>query len=114
MLVGGLALLVVSGGLGAAGLMGMGDVKLLAAAGLCVRWPNALAVFLYTTIAGGALALVIAVGRGRIGAVARNLGNSASMDAKKSPHRMPYGIAIFAGVAWAVAARHLTQLSLLG
>lgn len=112
-IVGGLTLLLVSGALGAAGLMGMGDVKLLAAAGLCVRWPGALALLLYTSLAGGVLAIAVAIRRKRLGQVARNLSQPAAMRAAQTPHRMPYGVAIFAGAAWTVAARFAPGISLL-
>lgn len=111
--VGGATLFMVSGALGAAGLMGMGDVKLLGAIGLCVRWPNAVAVFLYTAIAGGLVAIAIAVRRGKASAVVRNLSGDATLDAKRSPHRMPYALAIFIGAAWAIAAAHVRSLALL-
>lgn len=111
--LGGLSLLVLSGALGAAGLMGMGDVKLLAASGLCLRWPAALAAFLYTSLAGGVIALVLAIRRGHVADVARNLGRRDAHQAARSVHRMPYGLAIFAGVGWTVLARYVGALALV-
>lgn len=105
--------LLTFGLLGAAGAVGMGDVKLIAAAGALVRWPLALPMLLYTALAGGVLALAIAVRRRRLGQVARNLGHLSDAGAAAALHRMPYALAIALGCAWAVASRTLPALRLL-
>ena len=48
------------------GATGAGDVKLMAAVGALLGPDGILWAFLYTTIAGGAIALVIAAWRGRL------------------------------------------------
>jgi prepilin peptidase CpaA len=48
------------------GATGAGDVKLLAALGTMLGPKGALMAFVYTAIAGGALALLVALGRGRL------------------------------------------------
>lgn len=63
-LAGGGVLLVIAGSLGAARLLGMGDVKLLAAAGTLLRWPLAPRLIVYVALAGGVLSLVLAARRG--------------------------------------------------
>lgn len=107
--------LVVFGLPAALDMVGMGDVKLLVAIGALIRWPLALPLALYVALAGGALALVYACLRGRIGAVGRNMTSmmSPGTSYKAALHRMPYGLAIAIGCAWAVASRHIEALRLL-
>ena len=57
----------------ALGGMGGGDVKLMAALGAWLGWPTILAVALAVAIAGGALALLVAVSRGYLGQALGNL-----------------------------------------
>jgi prepilin peptidase CpaA len=61
---------------------GAGDVKLFAAMGALIGPAHTLAAFLYTAIAGGAIALVVAVHRRRLrktlGGTARLIGTAAS------------------------------------
>jgi prepilin peptidase CpaA len=111
---GGIALLVFFV-LGALGAMGMGDVKLMAAAGACLRWPLALGLMVFVVVAGGVLALGYALIRGKFRAVIRNVFRLATRDRKHVElHRIPYGLAIFAGCAAAVAARHLDGFPPIG
>ena len=95
------------------GAVGMGDVKLLAAAGALLRLPLVLSAVVYTLLWGGLLAFGFALQRGVLGASLRNV---VALSARKSTpsavHRMPYALAIFAGVAHAVASRYLPELSL--
>lgn len=107
---GGLLALLVFGAPAAFGLVGMGDVKLMAALGLLLRWPGALALVLYTALAGGVLALVHAVAGGHLRAVGRNLATLKAGDAR---HRMPYALAIAAGAAWTIAAGRFAALRLV-
>ena len=46
--------------------MGAGDVKLMAAVGAILGWPNWFGVFIVTAILGGAMALILVVARGRV------------------------------------------------
>ena len=104
--------LVVFGVPAALGLVGMGDVKLAIALGALLRWPLALPLMLYVAIAGGALAIAYAVRRGRARTVARNVLQLGSTS-QAALHRMPYGLAIAIGCAWAIASRHVPSLRLL-
>lgn len=92
-------------------VMGAGDVKLLAMVGAFTGPAAVLVIGLYTLLAGGVLALGVALGRGRLQQALRNLQSMmvlsvalvspALPDEKASAGRMPYGIAILAGtVAW--------------
>lgn len=80
----GIALLIAAGflALGLAlqsnGILGGGDVKLLIAIGVLVGYPNCVALLLYTGVAGGLLALAVALRKGRF---------------------VPYALAIAAGFA---------------
>ncbi len=87
--------LVVFGVPAAFGLVGMGDVKLMAALGALVRWPLALPLVLYVGVAGGLVA-------GGYGLATRGVRG-----------RMPYGLAIALGCAWAVASRYVDVLRLV-
>lgn len=108
---GGIALLIFFI-LGAIGAFGMGDVKLMAAVGALLGWPLILPTMVFVLIAGGLLSLGYALGRGTLRAVIRNIFRLAGSDREKlTLHRIPYGLAIFAGCLVAVLARHL-ELSL--
>lgn len=101
--------LIVFGVPAALDLVGMGDVKLVAALGALVRWPLALPMVFYIALAGGLLALGYAVAQRRVGAVARNV-----IGRKRTAlHRMPYAAAIAIGCVWAVASRQIEVLRLL-
>lgn len=95
---------------GTFGMMGMGDAKLMGAVGACMRWPFALPVLVYTSLAGGILALVIAVRRGRLKTTLRNLTKGDKADTVR---RIPYGVAIFVGVSWTVLAKLVPSLRIL-
>lgn len=95
----------------ALGVMGAGDVKLLAMAGAFTGPAGALSIGLYSMIAGGVLALVVATGGGRLREALRNVqAITASGLAAQAPEgqgtavtsgRLPYGVAIlFGGIAW--------------
>jgi prepilin peptidase CpaA len=55
----GFVLLIAGMAMFAAGWIGGGDAKLFAAAGLWIGWPGAIEFVLYTTVAGGALAVLL-------------------------------------------------------
>jgi prepilin peptidase CpaA len=87
------------------GATGAGDVKLFAAAGTLLGSGRIVTAFLYVAIAGGVLALVIAIQRGRLGRTvemaARLLGRPGKLKtAIESPaehNRFSYGPAIAIG-----------------
>lgn len=91
--------LAAFGAFAAFGVIGMGDVKLAAAIGALVRWPLIGPALLYSALAGGVVAMVAAGAR---------RGPSRSSD-----RRIPYGLAIAAGCAWAVASRYVPALQLI-
>ena len=91
----------------AVGGMGAGDVKLMAAVGAWVAWPVSLTSTLVTLIAGGVIALIVAL---RHRALGRSLRGAAAMGAwaallpgRKGPPpaasdlRFPFAAAILAG-----------------
>jgi prepilin peptidase CpaA len=100
--------------------MGAGDVKLMAAVGAIVGWPNWLGIFVVTSIFGGAAAVVLLLARGKLRATLWNLGflvqRLGSLQAPyakeeldiSSPKsvKLPHGVAIacgsllFLGAAW--------------
>lgn len=59
----------------ALGAMGAGDVKLMAALGAWLGWQAAINVALYGAIAGGVLAVVVAVRHGYLRTAVRNVRN---------------------------------------
>jgi prepilin peptidase CpaA len=86
------------------GGLGAGDVKLLAAVGaLLGPWPIARA-FLYTAIAGGALAIMVSWRRqllkttfDRAVAIVTSQGGTTAVDAPTARNRFPYAPAIALG-----------------
>lgn len=87
------------------GATGAGDVKLLGAAGAILGVTRIPAAFLYTAIAGGLFALVIAAARGRLGGtvhraalvVATPRAGCAAVEAPHAGNAFPYGPAIAVG-----------------
>lgn len=79
--------------------MGGGDVKLLAACALWFDWNAALPWFVYVTVGGGVLALLIVAGRRLVPRTARE-GSSLAIFAAKGP--IPYGVAIALGTIMAL------------
>jgi len=114
----GALLLLCFGSLAAFGLLGAGDAKLLGAVGLCVGLPLSLRVMAYVGLSGGALALTLAMRRGELLAVLRNLSHLRSLRATRvyaAPsglHLFPFGSAIAIGTTWAVAGRYLPGIAL--
>ena len=93
-----------------AGGMGAGDVKLIAAAGCLAGLPNIGSVLILTSLAGGAMGIVVALLRGRLKSTLRNLQVLFTHHRYQglNPHpewnvknaatiRLPYGVAIAAG-----------------
>ena len=54
--------------------MGAGDVKLMAAVGAIVGWPNWFGIFIVTAIVGGIMALILVAARGRVKRTFWNVG----------------------------------------
>jgi prepilin peptidase CpaA len=89
------------------GATGAGDVKLFAAAGLLLGPGDTLMAFVATAIAGGVLAAMVAVARGRVVATGRAVArlvttggaNVAEIESPQSDNRFAYAPAIAIGVA---------------
>jgi prepilin peptidase CpaA len=95
----------------ALGAMGAGDVKLMAALGVWVGWQPALNVALYGALAGGVLAVVVAMWQGYLREALRNIRALLSywrlaglkplpeltLEAGKGL-RLPYALPIMAGL----------------
>jgi prepilin peptidase CpaA len=99
--------------------MGAGDVKLITAIGCFVGPSQAFEIVLASAIAGGIFAIVYALWQGRLRTVLVNVGNlikfHAAVGAEIHPTlnlsnpqaaRLPYGVAIAAGVLYSVLAFH--------
>ncbi|HET7812869.1 MAG TPA: prepilin peptidase [Candidatus Baltobacteraceae bacterium] len=88
------------------GIIGGGDVKLLAAAAATLGWPLTMPFLLYTIFAGALLGIGIACARGQLRATFSNIfAMTVPMAAGGRPSltvsaagSMPYGVAIFSGV----------------
>jgi prepilin peptidase CpaA len=93
-----------------AGGMGAGDVKLITAVGCIAGLPHTVYLLVLTSLAGGAMAIVLAMMRGRLRETFSNVGVLAVHHAHRglTPHeelnvqnsvtlRLPYGLAIAAG-----------------
>lgn len=94
----------------ALGGMGAGDVKLLAALGAWLGPRDILWVAIYTSLAGGVMALAVALGRGYLGTALRNVRalvtswvligprpvSGMTLDDSPAP-RLAYAVPIFAG-----------------
>lgn len=81
-------------------MLGGGDVKLAAAAAAGIGYPDVLTFLLYTALAGGALAIVVAAIRGQLPSVFSPLlyRSGGTAVAYPSGIRVPYAIAITTGV----------------
>ncbi len=90
--------------------LGAGDVKLMAAVGSCVGFPMTLEIGLYSAIAGGVIALIVALSKGRLRRTLANVVDLVRFHAVEGPKvhptlnlenpetvRFPYGVAILAG-----------------
>jgi prepilin peptidase CpaA len=120
-LVGGLTGLLVFGVMGGLGWMGMGDVKLMAAGGVLLGFPMVLRALGYVALAGGLLGIGMAIARGQMAGVMRNLGRILGRVARpgqpvqleeRARIVVPYGVAIAAGVVYTVLAARFPRLGL--
>lgn len=93
----GLGALVLGMGMFAAGWIGGGDAKLLAAGALWMGWPGALMFLVYTGLAGGALTLAVLTLRS--GYVAPAVAGAPAWVRKLGANggALPYGVAIAIG-----------------
>ena len=90
--------------------MGAGDVKLMAAVGAWLAWPQALIAVLASLVMGGAISLIVAVRRGMLrqalmGAAmigAATLARSAVSPPVTTGVRFPFALAILAGSTFAL------------
>jgi len=104
----------------AMGLLGAGDVKLFAGVAALAGYPATLDLALFTGVAGGVLAAIIAVSRGELRAIVTRLfarfktslvtGGLATAIAEKSSARLPYALAIGAGFAAVAAGNSIAPL----
>ncbi len=92
-------------------ILGAGDVKLLAAVGSFVGYPDVLAVALLTGLAGGVLALLMAIRHRQLGRMWQQVhqaligfvmqiasgGRPRQWVMVVGPHRLPYAVAIALG-----------------
>ncbi|MBD5632836.1 MAG: prepilin peptidase [Candidatus Eremiobacteraeota bacterium] len=93
--------------------LGGGDVKLLAAGAATLGLPDAFPFLVYTALAGGVLALVVALATGRLRAVVASVTlilrplafHGTTAVAPRNPIMLPYAVAIGCG-ALAVALSH--------
>jgi len=106
----GLLLMMPGYGFGATGA---GDVKLMAAVGAIVGPSLVLTAFLFTSVAGGVLALIVAIRRQQLAATLAHTGRLVTapgaapgrMKAAASARRFAYGPAIAIGSVIAVLIR---------
>ena len=93
------------------GLIGGGDVKLLAAGAVCAGWPGCIDFLLVTSLAGGVLAIVELARARRLrsafnqlttAACAGTLGHGVVLDPER--RRLPYALAIAAGALFLLAS----------
>ena len=104
------------------GIMGAGDVKLMAMAGAFIGPEQTLMAVLFTFIAGGVAAMAFAIHRRRVGHMLANVKDAAQgvmfsgmagmrpsgrIDASLSIGKLPYGICIAAGTVIEVLAHQL-------
>lgn len=102
----------------ALGGMGGGDVKLMAAIGAWIGWRDVITTALYAAVAGGVLALVVALAHGYLATALGNLGRlvrwwrtvgvrpepSLTLSGGRGP-RLPYAVPILVGLMTALWLR---------
>lgn len=100
------------------GLLGGGDVKLLVGVSALVGLPNLVAFLLYTSLAGGALALIFSICTGRLVEISRHaalslrlmlmtksVGSGPNCSGATGGVRLPYAVAIAAGFVLLVLSK---------
>jgi prepilin peptidase CpaA len=81
----------------AAGAMGGGDVKLVAAVALWLPWQAVVGMLVIMSLAGGALTIVLLIRR--------------RLARREGPLEIPYGVAITFGGLWLIGQRFLYQFA---
>ncbi len=107
------------------GGMGAGDVKLITAVGCLAGLADSPYLLILTSLAGGAMAVLLALLRGQLKQTLFNVGALASYHAQEglTPHpelnvlnastlRLPYGVAIFAGSAITLTLSGMQKVTL--
>lgn len=97
----GVSALVLGMAMFAAGWIGGGDGKLLAACALWIGWPGALTFLLYTGLAGGVLTFAILGLRSGYLVPVMAGGPAWLRKLATQDGDLPYGVAIAAGALWA-------------
>lgn len=104
----GFAALAIGFGLFAAGWFGGGDAKLLSAAALWFGWPDSMRFIVYTALAGGALALIVASWSAlQVDREIRGWTRFKALFALKP--NVPYGVALAAGTLLALPGTWFIQ-----
>lgn len=93
----GIATFALFAGLFALGMMGGGDVKMLAALALWFPWPVLMTLLVVMALLGGAVTLVTVLHH-RIGR-------------REGQPEVPYGVAIALAALWVVGERYLNQFA---
>lgn len=100
--------LVIGFGLFAAGWFGGGDAKLLAAAALWFGWPDSMRFAVYTALAGGALAIAVALWSAiQVDSEVRGWTRFKRIFEVKP--NVPYGVALAAGALLALPGTWLMR-----
>jgi prepilin peptidase CpaA len=108
-LIVGLAALLVGVAMFAAGWIGGGDAKLFAAAALWLGWPAVGSLLVWTTLAGGALALGLLAARKATWPVLASRGPPWVGRLLEPKGDVPYGVAIAFGALAAFPASAICQ-----
>jgi prepilin peptidase CpaA len=101
----------------AAGGLGWGDVKLMAAVGALLAWPVGswsivLYALFYTALVGGVIAALAAAFQGKLSAALKAAVTLPRREKASPPSgvSIPYGVAICLGSLWAIAGRWVPDL----
>ena len=92
------------------GVLGGGDVKLLAALGALVGYPVIFDILFYSIVAGSALALAVIIWQGRVLETLRGLGGllqalfypGLAKSVPTNDLHIPFGVAVAIGTLWAL------------
>jgi prepilin peptidase CpaA len=114
---------VLTGGLALIGGLGGGDTKLLAAIGAIKGYPFIADVLFYSFLAGGAMALSVALWQGRLAATLRRVaGMLCSIVLRRilprvewegvNSFKIPFGVAICVGALWAQVLPRFAELTM--
>lgn len=116
-LAGMLFLLLIFGFLSVIRFVGMGDVKLMTAVGAFLGWPLVIWDLAYVTLAGGVIAFLYAIAKGRLFSVIMNLFRiSKRLIGQKEEirlHTIPYALAIGVGTIWTILQKYWASLNFL-